>query len=69
MDAACFEKYREQGLARSDNYIQKLLKLKEDHQYQNFYDVIDLIAKHGVTVEQEIFIDNCDRVKNDQRPI
>lgn len=68
MDEACFEKYREQGLARSDNYIQRLLKLKEDQQYRDFYDVIDLIAKHGVTVEQEIFIDNWDRVKNDQRP-
>lgn len=69
MDAVCFEKYRAQGLARSDNYIQKLLKLKEKPQYQVFYDVIDLIAKHGVTVEQEIFIDNWDRVKNDQQSI
>lgn len=63
MDSASFEKYRVRGLARSDDYIQKLLKLKENQQYQDFYDVIDLIAKHGVTVEQEIFIDNWDKVK------
>lgn len=60
MNSVCFEKYKAQGLARSDNYIQKLLKLKGNQQYQDFYDVIDLIAKHGVTVEQEIFIDNWD---------
>lgn len=63
MDSASFEKYRLLGLARSDDYIQKLLKLKGNQQYQDFYDVIDLIAKHGVTVEQKIFIDNWDKVK------
>ncbi len=57
MDCACFEKYREKGLARTGEYIQRLLKLKENDNYSLFSPVIDLIAKYGVTVEQEAFLE------------
>lgn len=55
MDSACFERYREKGLTRSADYIQRLMRLKENEHYSVFHEVIDLIARYGVTVEQEAF--------------
>lgn len=57
MDCSCFEKYREKGLARNEDYIQRLLRLKGNENYSVFSTVIDLIAQYGVTVEQEAFLE------------
>ena len=57
MDSACFERYREKGLTRSADYIQRLMRLKGNKQYSVFREVIDLIARYGVTVEQKAFLE------------
>ncbi|WP_377071728.1 Wadjet anti-phage system protein JetD domain-containing protein [Ruminococcus bicirculans (ex Wegman et al. 2014)] len=43
-------------LERSDEYIEKLLKLCNDENYSEFYDVIQAIADSHGTVEQECFL-------------
>lgn len=57
MDIKAFEDHKSVGLKKSEDYINKLIKLKEDKDYEMFYDVIDAIARDRTTVEQESFID------------
>lgn len=51
-------KYHMYGLVRNEKYLHKLEKLKINNKYPVFNDVIDMILKYGVTIEQESFLFN-----------
>lgn len=50
------EKYHENGLVRSEKYLAKLRDDMQSGEYMLFNDAICNILKHGVTIEQEIFL-------------
>lgn len=56
MDTEAFSSHSGKLLERNDKYIQKTLELLNDHDYECFYDVINMIAKRKGTVEQECFL-------------
>ncbi len=57
MDTQCFERYKTNGLQRNSSYLNKIAELKKNERYAVFYDVIYLVIKSGVTVEQKTFIE------------
>lgn len=56
MDGQSFEKYKMAGLSRSESYLAKIEKLREDPRYAVFSDVIERILQSKVTIEQEVFL-------------
>lgn len=56
MDIAAVEKYHQQGLTRPAAYWQKLDRLLSEHKYPEFEEVIHLLLKYKVTIEQESFL-------------
>ncbi len=56
MDIESFEAHKDIGLKKNDEYLNKLIKLKNDKDYTVFYEVIDAISRYKITVEQESFI-------------
>lgn len=59
MSAAEVEKYRHNGLARSEEYLCKLRTSHFNHDGSQFKSAIDKIAEYGVTIEQETFLAEC----------
>lgn len=56
MSSKDINKYKEYGLKRNDKYLKKLNESKINNRYPVFNDVIDLILKYGITIEQESFL-------------
>ena len=56
MDTDAYSAHTEKLLVRNDKYIQRLLELLDDPDYEVFYDVINKIAQKKGTVEQECFL-------------
>ena len=59
MDILAYNRYKDRGLKKNDNYIAKLLLLNENPDYDVFSDVIEAIADGKTTVEQESFLEHC----------
>lgn len=56
MDIAAVEKYRLHGLTRPAAYWQQLDRVLSEHKYPEFEEVIRLLLKYKVTIEQESFL-------------
>ncbi len=56
MDTDCYNRYKNNGLPRDDNYIKVLRTLTDDPDYALFGGVINAIIENKVTVEQESFL-------------
>ena len=56
MNSDAYSAHTEKLLVRTDKYIQRLLDLLNDPDYEIFYDVINKIAQNKGTVEQECFL-------------
>lgn len=56
MSAEDVNKYHSYGLIRKEKYLYKLKQAKINDKYSIFNDVIDMILKFGVTIEQETFL-------------
>ena len=56
MSGECVDSFREHGLKRSDEYLAAMKKEAAEVNYQLFQDAIEKILKHGVTIEQEAFL-------------
>ncbi|MBR1382466.1 MAG: hypothetical protein IJ555_01445, partial [Ruminococcus sp.] len=56
MDTDAYSAHTEKLLVRNDKYIQRLLELLDDPDYEVFYDVINKIDQKKGTVEQECFL-------------
>ncbi len=50
--------YRENGLPRSQKYLERLVQALENGEFPLFDGAIRRILEHGVTIEQEIFLGN-----------
>lgn len=57
MDIHSYNRYKGNGLKKSDEYISKLILLTENSDYNLFSDVIMAIADEKITVEQESFLE------------
>lgn len=53
MDDATYKKYVKEGVPFSKEYKEKLLALKNDERYQNWWSLIDLLVDKGLRLEQE----------------
>lgn len=58
MDIDSYNRYKENGLKKNDDYIAKLNELTLDSAYDIFKDIISAIVYEKVTVEQESFIEH-----------
>lgn len=58
MDIDSYNRYKENGLKKNDDYIAKLNELTLDSDYDIFKDIISAIVYEKVTVEQESFIEH-----------
>ena len=56
MSATDVAQYAQLGLARDKPYIDLLHTALERHEFPVFEDSIQMILKHGVTIEQEVFL-------------
>lgn len=56
MEGTFVEKYKDTGLARSEEYLSKLKVALDHDSYPLFSDSIAAILKYGVTIEQETFL-------------
>lgn len=56
MNSYAYSSHSEKLLVRNDKYIQRMLELLTDTDYEIFYDVIYKIAQNKGTVEQECFL-------------
>ena len=50
--------YRENGLPRSQKYLERLVQALENGEFPLLDGAIRRILEHGVTIEQEIFLGN-----------
>lgn len=58
MDIHAYNRYKDNGLKKSDEYISRLKLLTDNSDYNLFSDVIGAIADEKITVEQESFLEN-----------
>lgn len=56
MDIHSYNRYKDNGLKKSDEYISKLKSLTDSPDYNLFSDVITAIEEERITVEQESFL-------------
>lgn len=49
-------RYYQSGLARSITYLKDLEIARNNQEFQKFEDAIGEILKHGITIEQEVFL-------------
>ena len=57
MAGSFVERYHKNGLKRSEQYLKKLEEERDAGEYPLFADAIDKILQYGVTIEQEIFLE------------
>lgn len=57
MEGSFVERYHENGLKRSEQYLRKLQEEKNAGKHLLFADAIDKILQYGVTIEQETFLE------------
>lgn len=53
MNEVTYKKYVKEGVPFSKEYKEKLLALKNDERYQNWWSLIDLLVDKGLRLEQE----------------
>jgi len=56
MSGECVERYHEHGLTRSKEYLSSLRTQMENGEFPLFEEAIERILEHGVTIEQEAFL-------------
>ena len=56
MSGECVDLFHEHGLERSEEYLSSLQEDMEAGKYPLFQDAIERILYHGVTIEQESFL-------------
>lgn len=56
MDKTAFVRLCEHGVFKGEQYIQKVKALLDDKDYEQFYEIINLIAEKKIIVEQEAFL-------------
>ena len=56
MSGEFVDKYYEHGLARSEAYLSSLREDANNGKYSLFQDAIEKILNYGITIEQEIFL-------------
>lgn len=56
MSGEFVDRFHEHGLMRSEEYLSTLQKDMEDGKYPLFKDAIERILNYGVTIEQEVFL-------------
>ncbi|MCL1976048.1 MAG: DUF2220 domain-containing protein [Firmicutes bacterium] len=57
MGLAEVEQFKEYGLKRDRDYLEKVTKTMSQPEYGSFLDILRAIIKYGVTIEQEVMID------------
>ncbi len=56
MDTEAFNSKKDCWKEMSEDYILKLIEMRNSEKYRIFYDVIDEMLKNGCRLEQEAFI-------------
>lgn len=56
MSGECVDLFHEYGLERSEEYLTSLQRDREEGKYPLFQDAIERILHYGVTIEQEVFL-------------